>query len=400
MKPNDVVGSAITILGKGLDEHITKVMAPVIGELEWPVVLKEIDAGKGKVGYLYARHDVAMQLRMITERLGAIGYPFDEGDYNRTMSSYGGILRIFRKRWAHNDEFSHFEANHLLDTVRIVMMHIGDSARAEEVAALHAKLVGELVDETVDAGVELEQGHGPGPAEDAWPPHFELVATCQGMLGGNLAAQAPARAPGLLGFRSATHETAWEPWEVTVMGVQEDLDRLRTKAARQNARAIIEVIVDTEAPIHIDRLARLVGNAFGLKRVQTTRLKPIMHQISRSDVVEDHDGFVWPKNVDPERWLLYRSCGEGQRAFDDVSPVELANAIAAVLAAKGSMEIDALRYAVMNAFGRKKTSKPIINHFRRGLDRAIDSGRAIERAGVVSLVAASSGTPEAATANA
>jgi len=386
MTPNEVVGSAITILGKGLDAHIARVMTPIIGELEWPVVLKEVDAGKGKIGYEYARNDVAMQLRMVTERLGAIGYPFDEGDRNRTMSSYGGILRIFRKRWAHNDEFSHFEASHLLDTVLIVMMHIGDSGRADEVAALHAGLVDELVNETANAGVKSEQDPKHGISEDARPVDLEMFATCQGMGDWNKDAKTPARVPGLHGFRSTTHETIWEPWEVTVMGVQEELDRLRTKAAQQNARAVIEVIVDTEAPIQADRLARLVGNAFGLKRVQKDRIKAIMHQMTRSDVVKDKDGFVWAKNVDPQRWLLYRICGDGVRAFDEVSPVEIANAIVAVLAAKGAMDPDALRYAVMNAFGRRKVSKTVTDQFRKGMDQALAYGRIIETAGVVSLV--------------
>ncbi len=31
MKPNDVAGSAITILGAGLDKHIEAVMQPVLG---------------------------------------------------------------------------------------------------------------------------------------------------------------------------------------------------------------------------------------------------------------------------------------------------------------------------------------------------------------------------------
>lgn len=357
MTPNDVVGSASTILGKGLDAHIAKVMAPIIGELEWPLVLKELDAGKGKIGYIYACNDVAMQLRVITERLGGIGHPFDAGDYNRTMSSYGGILRIFRKRWAHNDEFSHFEASHLLDTVRIVMTHIGDVVRAEEAASLHTRLVGELSSDSRTLETAEEPELLKDPNRDEFPTRFEIATTCRGMLDRSKGFEDAPREPGLQGFHSMGHETTWEPWEVTVMGVQDDLDRHRTKAAQQNARAIIEVIVDTEAPIHAERLAKLVGNAFGLKRVQRDRVKSILHQMTKSDVVEDNDGVVWAKSVDPQRWLLYRSCGEGVRAFNDVSPVELANAIVAVLTNKGSMDLDALRYAVMNAFGRKKPAK-------------------------------------------
>lgn len=385
MTPNDVVGSAITILGKSLDAHIVQVMEPIIGDLEWPVVLKEIDAGKGKIGYEYSRHDVAMQLRMVTERLGAIGYPFDKGDRNRTMSCYGGILRIFRKRWAHNDEFSHFEASHLLDTVRIVMSHIGDTVRGETVAALHAGLVDELVNDPADTSVEPEQRLKPALDEDAWREQPGMVTTCHGMLDWDKRVKTPAREQGLQGFRSASHETVWEPWEVSVMGVQEDLDRLRTKAAQQNARAIIEVIVDTEAPIHAERLAKLVGNAFGLKRVQKDRVKAIMHQMTRSEVIKDVDGFVWPKNVDPRRWLLYRSCDDSVRAFDEVSPVELANAIGAVLGEQGSMDLDTLRYSVMKAFGRRKVSKNVADHFKKGMAQALEFGRIIETGGSVSL---------------
>ncbi|WP_186759117.1 hypothetical protein [Arthrobacter alpinus] len=212
-------------------------------------MLRELDALKGKIGNVYSRNDVALQLRMVTERLGNLGYPFDSGDPNRTMSSCGGILRINRKRWAHNDEFSHFEAAHFIDTVRIVMAHIGNPARAAEVDQLHSALVEELTAD--DAETDVSPEARPELA-------VEYMTTCEGMAGpGAVAiddfseepnAEPVPRALGLAGIRPLGHEAIWDPWEVTLMGDSEVLDTMRTKAAKERARAVIEDIVDARRP--------------------------------------------------------------------------------------------------------------------------------------------------------
>lgn len=385
MTPNEAVNSTITILGKGLDVHIRKVMAPIIGELDWPMVLRELDANRGKIGYEYQSRDVALQLRMVTERLGAIGFPFDVGDRNRTMSCYGGILRIFRKRWAHNDEFSHFDATHFLDTVRIVLTHIGDAERAGDVAAVHVELVDDLVRDDAAPAVALAMDLRAVQTADSTAGdcvlEFERELHCEEFAGSPFL-------PGISGIRSATHETTWEPWEVTLMGDPDILDRLRTKDGQQKVRAVVEDIVDAEAPVHIERLAKLVGYSFGLKRVSKDRVKSIVHQVKKSSVFRDAADFVWPENVEPGRWLLYRSCTDGEREFDQVSPVELANAIVAELTAKGGTPVDALRYVVLNAFGRKKVTKNAQLQFDKGLEQAREFGRVTETGGVVSLAAA------------
>lgn len=381
MKPNDAVGSAITILGEGLDLHIEMVMKPEIGELEWPAVLQELDAHKGKIGYIYSRKDVAMQLRMVTERLGNLGYPFDDGDHNRTMSSFGGILRIYRKRWAHNDEFSHFEATHLIDTVRIVMGHIGDTSRAAEVAQLHAGLVKELIADEPAAV----------PAAATGSQHLVTKSpgsnTASVIAAGAMHIPAEPRVTGIERIRGNSREVAWEPWEVSVMGDCDVLDTMRTKTSKERVRAVIEDIVDAEAPIQIERLAKLVGYAFGLSRVQSERVKKINYQVKNSAVLVDSDNFVWPENVDRERWLLYRSCAEGQRRIEQISPVELANATVDLLDKNGAKASDLLRREILASFGRSKTSKQAEAHLDKGIMQARAFERITEVDGVVQLVA-------------
>ncbi|NVN00143.1 DUF3320 domain-containing protein [Arthrobacter sp. SDTb3-6] len=382
MTPNEAVNNAIAILGQGLDAHIRKVMDPIIGGTEWPVVLRELDVNRGKVGYEYQSHDVALQLRMVTERLGAIGFPFDKGDRNRTMSCYGGILRIFRKRWAHNDEFSHFDATHFLDTVRIVLNHIGDGQRSGDVAAVHASLVDDLVKEDAEPAVALDvHAVDVSKAVDSDGCHDSYIP---GELHCDVFIDPPSF-PTFGQLSPATHETRWEPWDVSLMGDPDTLDRLRTKDSQQKVRAVVEDIVDAEAPIHIERLAKLVGYAFGLKRVGKDRVKSIVHQVGKSSVFRDDFGFVWPENVEPQKWLLYRSCAEGERDFDEVSPIELANAIVAELTGKGDAALDDLRYAVLNAFGRKKVTKNSRLQFGKGLAQAREFGRVVEDGGVISL---------------
>lgn len=157
-------------------------------------------------------------------------FPFDGGDRNRTMSCYGGILRIFRKRRAHNDEFSHFDATHFLDAVRVVLNHIGDGRGAGDVAAVHAGLVDDLVQDNAAAAVEL--GVKAGDVPEAMDPNGDHALDrarelhCEEFID-------PPMFPMLTQLSPATHEAKREPWEVSLMGNQRLFGRRKvTKNAR------------------------------------------------------------------------------------------------------------------------------------------------------------------------
>ncbi len=380
MNANAEVHAAISLLGQGLDAHIEQVMWPHIGETEWPKVLEILDADRGKSAYTYARHDVALQLRMLTERLGSLGFPFDLGDKNRTLSAYGSVLRIVRKRWAHNDEFSPFDGLAAIETIRTVLAHISDDGRAAQAAELRSKVVNALWQE----GEATSTGRGDAEKDEPGNGTEEPEPTV---------GEEGTDDPGTIGVSEETgvgtlrrsRTVQWEPWEIALVGEQEDLDSLRTKRVKEVVRSLIEDIVDAEGPVHKERLGRLVGYGFGFTRVRDSRRTRILGQVKNAPVEEDSDGFIWPRDVDRSRWLISRIAPKGGRIFEEISPVELANALVEVLQRDGTLSMTEANRRVLALFGRSKLSKQSIEHFRRVLMKAEQSGRVTVQGDTVAI---------------
>src|SRR5699024_478157 len=98
------------------------------------------------------------------------------------------------------------------------------------------------------------------------------------------------------------------------------LDEIAMQYAKQKVRTVIEAVIAAEAPIHPDRLAKLVARAFGLNRVAESRRKAI-RQLVPADYYRrsDPEGFYWPTGVDPKTWREVRCPVDGEsRAIDEV----------------------------------------------------------------------------------
>lgn len=343
------VQQALDLLGSGLDRYIQAKMAPLLGSLDWTSVLQELDRMRGKADWIYSRQDPALQLRMLTERLGSFGYPFDEGDRNRTLSSYGSVLRIVRNRLFHGAEFEAFDALHAVDTMRTVLAHIGDSDRAAQVADIRTALMSQLVAEPDGMGQYQPDTAPEHPEENQLEP-----------------STAPEPLYG---------ESPWQPWMTVVVGEQEDLDSMRTNRVKENVRGLIEDIAEAEGPVHQERVARLVGLAFGFSRLAPARVTRILRQIPKASVVLDADGFVWPGDIDRDRWVIHRTSDETQRPIEHISPVEIANAAMAILKGETSLDDTELRRRVLLQFGRKRNSKAASRQLDLGLAYGRDHGR-------------------------
>lgn len=349
------VHDALDLLSERLDPFIQEHLREHIGELEWTSVLSELDRMKGKEGWTYSRRDLSLQLRMLTERLGAFGYPFDAGDRNRTLSSYGSVLRIIRNRLSHGSEFEVFDALQAADTVRTVLAHIGDAEGSSRAADIRAAVIKDLL--------EASDSQGDVAADDDDQQAPTLAVASQGT-----AEKVPA-ADLLYGA------VPWEAWTPVVVGEQEDLDSMRTNRVKENVRSLIEDIAESEGPVHQERVARLVGLAFGFSRLVPGRMRRILGQIPRASVDIDPYGFVWPKGIDRSRWLIHRTGDGSVRSFEQIAPTEIANAIVAVIKDDASLEGAELRRRVLQQFGRKRTSKPAREQFELGLAYAKSSGR-------------------------
>src|SRR3712207_606928 len=95
------VDAGLHHLASRLDPIIAARLGPRLGGLPWPTVLVELDRMRGKPPKTYAATDLQAQLKVLTERLGELGFPFD--NHTRIVTTLGNELRIVRNRWAHND---------------------------------------------------------------------------------------------------------------------------------------------------------------------------------------------------------------------------------------------------------------------------------------------------------
>jgi hypothetical protein len=91
--PRQSIDDGFVALAARLEPIIAERLAPHLSGLPWETLLRELDRMKGRNPGEHSPHDPAAQLRVITERLGSIGYPFD--DHRRFVSTHGNVLRYF-----------------------------------------------------------------------------------------------------------------------------------------------------------------------------------------------------------------------------------------------------------------------------------------------------------------
>jgi|GEM_PF-1363657 len=371
MTPDLYVHQSLKILGQGLEPHIRTVLKVHLGDLEWVEVLRVLDEERGKYGYTYASQDVALQLRMVTERLGNLGFPFSVTDKHRTLGTYGGVLRLVRNQVAHDAELSVLDALRAVDTVRIVLDFIGDEPGVSQIMELRHQVINELVKD--------HNPEDPEPSQEVpVPPQLtKPVVDCEDQTTTSdlIPDEEVDVRGGVFERPRAARSVTWEAWEVEVIGEPEMLENLKKVAHRESVRGAIEIVVDAEGPIHRDRLVLLVCQAHGAKRATAAKRKKVEHQIGNAEVCVDADGFVWPQGLDIDRWLFARQSTPSQRGIDEVSPIELANALEVIMVRRNILTRDEAKQAVLGFFGRAKISKSANAQLERGLSAALQRGR-------------------------
>jgi hypothetical protein len=364
-KPNLSVKEGLDHLAKRLDPIIGSRLADQMGGHPWTVVLEILDQKKGFTrGYKHWTYDLQAQLRMLTERLGDLGYPFD--DKERTVSTLGNELRIVRKQMAHMHEFSVEEAYRANDFCVRLLEHFADDdglagARSIRHEALKALAAHDGVTEQVaaasvtaplvvtsDEATEAESKPMSEPEKEN-----EVVRPAPEVL---------VREDSAIGDK----RLEFEPWAVVPVGGVEVLDDLPKKIAKERVRAVAVEIATYEGPIHLDRLVDKTAQSFGLQRVRTGREKKIAYQIQQSGLFVDGEKFVWPNEIDPGHWAEFRpNDSNADRPFTHISPVEIANAARFIRARHPQIAEAELDVAVLQTFGRKRRTKQLAAHLAR-----------------------------------
>ena len=345
-------------LARRLDPIIGARLAPSLGGLPWPTVLSELDKMRGKPPKSYVATDLQSQLKALTERLGNLGFPFD--NHTRLVSALGSELRIVRNRWAHHDELTTLDAWRTHDFAVRLLEHFGDSEGVAGASDLRDEAFHALAEEKgVAAHAEPAQPTPVvAPEPSASEQDADVVRPDPVTLTRGDAASTPTIGSGRFEF---------EPWTVVIVGDVSVLDDLPKKAAKEKVRAVATEIVEFEGPIHIDRLAQLTAASFGVQRLWPAREKKLTYQIRQTGLLVDADKFVWPADLDPETWAEFRpNDSTVDRPFTQISTVEIANAMRLLTSSAVAIGADDLDAATLQTFGRKRKTKQFAAH----LDKA------------------------------
>lgn len=168
----------------------------------------------------------------------------------------------------------------------------------------------------------------------------------------------------------------FEPWQPRKSGTVETLDSLPDPWAVDRVRTVIANIVESEGPIHRERLARLTAESFGLNRVAPARMDAILRCLP-SDLVRAADrAYAWPSGVEPAQWRGVRisSTGAG-RPLEHVPLDEIANAMAVAAELGGGMAEEELKRQALNMFGGKRMTSGVDAILATAVKRAEKTGR-------------------------
>jgi hypothetical protein len=136
------------------------------------------------------------------------------------------------------------------------------------------------------------------------------------------------------------------PAHTNVVGARVVLDALPDRAAAATVREQLLDVIETEGPIELARLTRIVARRFGLNAVRAARADDIARLVPRGQLKKGRLGsFAWPANLDAAGWTGFRHADAvASRSLDEVAPEEIANAMLAVQAEyPGATREDILR---------------------------------------------------------
>lgn len=164
-------------------------------------------------------------------------------------------------------------------------------------------------------------------------------------------------------------------WSPRVAGDKSILDELGNGWAKGQVTRVIREIIDAEAPIHRDRLSKLVAGSFGLSRVNDDRRRAIQRIVPAEYRRKDDPEFYWPVGVDPVSWKAVRQPKTGtSRVLDEVSLIEIGNAMVVVAEQAGGVDREEIKREALTLLGGKRVTQAIGARLDTALQRALDAG--------------------------
>ncbi|WNG88504.1 DUF3320 domain-containing protein [Mycobacterium sp. ITM-2016-00317] len=166
----------------------------------------------------------------------------------------------------------------------------------------------------------------------------------------------------------------YREWTVRVSGDISVLDRLPAPSARSQVAMIAKDVIEAEAPIQPERLAKLIAAAFGLNRVNDDRRQAILRAVPL-EYRREGDDFFWPADVNPISWRAVRSPDAGaSRPIEEIGLIEIGNAMRVVAEDSGGADRTELKREALALFGGKRMTAAVTARLDAALERAFARG--------------------------
>lgn len=382
------ISSCLNYLSRELDPLLTRLVVEKdlmsqsqVKEYGWTAILWYLDDQRNRNVELsrYNPRDIQVQLRMLTEPVGTSErkHPF-EPDSSRTVSTYAQDLRIFRNKKMHYMEMDRNDAVRIYDSAARLFEALGAPEQKawceSQLNRVHAELFGAGEAATVRRELDEEVRQATSAARSSKTE----VSAPRGAFT-RPARPAPVSRPAQPAAPASTSQPAssspaplclavgegrypFEPWEPMPLGDRDIFDSLRSKRSKDQMSAALEQIVSFEGPVQADRLATLAAQCFGVSRLAKKNRDWIIRLAGRMPELQvDEHKFVWHVEAPREEYGEFRPSVDGaMREFDQISPVEIANAWRFYEQDPELMdEGQDVESAVLATFGRKRRTAKV-----------------------------------------
>jgi hypothetical protein len=138
----------------------------------------------------------------------------------------------------------------------------------------------------------------------------------------------------------------------------------------------INLVLEAEAPVESNRLARLVANCWGLQKVMQNRVDLILNFIPRDYLTRTPFGdYVWSTPSQAQSWTEYRPSGPtAERQLHEIAPKEFTNALVDLVEHHRSVSKEDATRALASIFGFDRLTKKVRGHVEAIIDYAIQTG--------------------------
>ncbi|ERG63198.1 hypothetical protein L332_01845 [Agrococcus pavilionensis RW1] len=210
-------------------------------------------------------------------------------------------------------------------------------------------------------------------------PSRATAAVASNDPGGRGFAVSPTRARARTAADSmlARHASEYRPWDPeAARSPRYEVDDLPGSREHQEVSAYADQIVAAEGPIAFTRLARLIGDVYGLGRVTAGRQAKILRCVSDAYRRSGDPDFAWPRAIEPANYAGFRVPAPDEvRSVQEIAPEEIANAMAVIAKQSGGATAADLISEALSIFGGRRLTAQARTALEAGLDRGLRSGR-------------------------